>query len=109
MNIVMRTSPDKGETWSEIRTIVDYPEGRSASNPSMITDRVTGTVFLFFNYMDHDQEKDIYYLRVTKSSYNGKSWSTPEDFTDQITKPDWSLSRCGCRRPNTPLPMIVTV
>ena len=89
INIVMRTSPDNGENWSEIRTIVDYPEGRSASDPSLITDLVTGTLFLFFNYMDHDQEKGVYYLRVTKSTDNGKTWSTPEDITDQITKPDW--------------------
>ena len=24
-----------------------------------------------------------------KSTDNGKTWSTPEDITDQITKPDW--------------------
>lgn len=89
INIVMRTSPDDGETWSDLQVIVDYPEGRSASDPSMIVDRTTGTVFLFFNYMDHDQEKGIYYLRVMKSTDNGKTWSTPEDITDQITKPDW--------------------
>ena len=89
INIVMRTSTDYGETWSDLQVIVDYPEGRSASDPSMIVDRTTGTVFLFFNYMDHDQEKGIYYLRVMKSTDNGKTWSTPEDITDQITKPDW--------------------
>jgi len=89
INIVMRTSPDDGETWSDMQTIVDYPEGQSASDPSMISDRVTGTVFLFFNYMDHDQDKDVYYLKVTKSLDNGKTWSIPNDITDQITKPDW--------------------
>jgi len=89
INIVMRSNPDDGETWSEMSTIVDYPEGQSASDPSMITDRITGTIILFFNYMDHDREEGVYYLRVTKSTDNGKTWSTPEDITAQITKPDW--------------------
>ena len=35
------------ETWSDLQVIVDYPEGRSASDPSMIVDRTTGTVFCF--------------------------------------------------------------
>ncbi len=89
INIVMRTSHDKGESWSETSTVIDYPEGRSASDPSMITDRLTGTIFLFFNYMDHDREAGIYYLKMARSSDNGKTWSIPEDITDQITKPDW--------------------
>jgi sialidase-1 len=89
INIVMRTSNDQGENWSEARTLIDYPEGRSASDPSMITDRLTGTIFLFFNYMDHDLEEGIYYLKMAKSSDNGKTWNIPEDITDQITKPDW--------------------
>ena len=39
--------------------------------------------------MNLDTEKDIYYLHVTKSSDNGKTWSEPEDITSQIAKPEW--------------------
>lgn len=89
INIVIRRSIDNGDSWSEIETIVDYPFGKSASDPSMIVDKVTGVIFLFFNFMDLDNEKDVYYLKVIKSIDNGKTWSSPIDITSQITKPEW--------------------
>lgn len=89
INIVIRRSKNNGKSWSEIETIVDFPFGQSASDPSMIVDEVTGEIFLFYNFMDLDKERDIYYLHVMKSSDNGKSWSKPEDITSQITKPEW--------------------
>lgn len=89
INIVMRRSEDNGNSWSEIETLVDYPFGQSASDPSMIVDEVTGEIFLFFNFMDLEKEKDVYYLKVMKSSNNGKTWDSPIDITSQITKPEW--------------------
>lgn len=89
INIVIRRSTDNGKSWSKIETVVDYPLGKSASDPSMIVDRVTGEIFLFFNFMDLDLEKDIYYLKVIKSNDNGKTWTSPVDITSKITKPEW--------------------
>lgn len=89
INIVMRRSLDNGKTWSEIEVLVDYPYGYSASDPSMIVDQETKEVFLFYNYMDLLNEKDIYYLHVMKSADNGKTWGKPQDITSQITKPEW--------------------
>ncbi len=89
INIVIRRSCDNGDSWSEIETIVDYPFGKSASDPSMIVDKVTGAIFLFFNFMDLDNEKDVYYLKVIKSINNGQTWSSPIDITSQITKSEW--------------------
>jgi sialidase-1 len=89
INIVVRRSSDNGDTWSEIETVVDYPLGKSASDPSMIVDKVTGEIFLFFNYMDLDIEKDVYYLKVIRSMDNGLSWSSPVDITSQIAKSEW--------------------
>ncbi len=90
INIVMRYSQDNGDTWSEIKTIVDYPLGQSASDPSMILDKTTGSIFLFYNYMDLVHEKDIYYLKMIKSDDHGQTWSSPVDITSQISKPEWS-------------------
>jgi len=89
INIVIRRSQDHGKSWSEIERIVDFPLGTSASDPSMIVDWVTGEIILFYNFMDLDREKDIYYLHVVKSSDHGRSWSEPEDITAQISKDEW--------------------
>ncbi len=57
INIVIRRSQDNGKSWSEIENIVDFPLGKSASDPSMIVDQVTGEIFLFYNFMDLENEK----------------------------------------------------
>ena len=89
INIVLRRSDDFGKTWSGIEMVMDFPFGQSASDPSMIVDNITNEVFLFYNFMDLDKEKDVYYLHVMKSSDNGKTWSKPTDITSQIAKPEW--------------------
>lgn len=89
INIVIRRSSDNGDTWSAIETVVDYEDGKGASDPSMIVDKETGDLFLFYNYMDHNTEPGVYYLHVMRSSDNGKSWGDAEDITSQITKPEW--------------------
>jgi sialidase-1 len=91
INIVMRRSTDHGASWSQVETIVDYPPGQSASDPSMIVDKVTNEVFLFFNYMDLTNEKDVYYLKFIKSKDDGRTWSSPVDITRQITKAVWKM------------------
>jgi len=89
INIVIRRSQDHGHSWTEIERVADFPDGKSASDPSMIVDRETGEIFLFYNYMDLDKEKDVYYLHVLKSKDHGKSWSEARDITSQISKESW--------------------
>ena len=89
INIVIRKSFDDGITWTKIQKIVDYPIGRSASDPSMIVDKKTNEIFLFFNYMDLDNAKDIYRFMVIKSSDNGENWSEPVEITNNIIKKGW--------------------
>lgn len=90
INIVIRRSTDNGQTWLPKEKVVDFELGKSASDPSMIVDRITNEIIMFYNYMDLDNEKDVYYLHVVKSSDNGKTWSSPEDITPQITRPEWN-------------------
>jgi sialidase-1 len=89
INIVLRRSCDNGKNWTEVETVVDFPLGQSASDPSMIVDYQTKEIFLFYNYMDLDKEKDVYYFHVVKSADNGKTWSEPKDITLQIAMPEW--------------------
>ena len=89
INIVIRTSNDEGKSWSSINRLVDYPFGESASDPSMIFDKKRKQIYLFYNYMNLEKEKDIYYLKYVTSLDNGITWAQPIDITDQISKPEW--------------------
>ena len=92
INIVIRRSTDNGKTWQKKQTVIDYPYGQSASDPSMIVDKITGEIFLFFNYMDLEKEKNSFYHRFIKSADNGKTWSSPIDISSQITNNDWKTN-----------------
>lgn len=89
INIVIKRSDDNGKTWTGVERVVDFPFGQSASDPSLILDEQTNDIFLFYNYMDLDNEKDVYYLHYVKSTDHGKTWSKPVDITSQICKKEW--------------------
>ena len=89
INIVIRRSTDGGRTWGPVERVADFPDGQSASDPSLITDTASGTVFLFYNFMDHDRARDVYFFHVMRSTDNGRTWSAPEDITSQVAPEEW--------------------
>lgn len=84
IDIVARRSTDGGKTWSEIQTIVDFPKGESASDASMVLNKLTGEIILFYNYMDLKKEKGIFKQHYVISQDNGRTWSKSYDLTNQI-------------------------
>ena len=89
INIVIRRSRENGASWTESQTVVDYPPGESASDPSLVLDAETGEIFLFFNYMDLEREDGVFYQKVVSSKDHGLTWGEPRDITEQIAEPDW--------------------
>lgn len=89
INIVLRSSRDGGRTWGPVRRIADFPEGESASDPSLLVDRETGEVFLFYNYMNLREAPDVYRFHLLRSRDNGETWSGPEDITGFIAPESW--------------------
>ena len=84
INIVARRSFDNGKTWTNIETIVNLPKGESASDASMVLNKLTGEIILFYNYMDLENAKDIYRQFYVISVDNGKTWSISYEITSQI-------------------------
>jgi sialidase-1 len=93
IDIAIRRSKNNGKRWSSVDFITDYPDGEVASDPSLIVDRETEEIFLFYNYLDHDLEINKtrpsktavnYRYRVRSSKDHGKTWSEPIDIRDDI-------------------------
>lgn len=96
VNIVLKTSTDKGYTWSAIKTVVDYDKFQ-AGNPAPIVDVTApaypqGRIFLFYNTgNNHEGEvrkgkglREVWYITSTDG---GNSWSDPVNITMQTHRP----------------------
>ena len=86
IDIVFRRSTDNGKTWSPMKEMDTIDHG-GCSDPSLLLDRTTGTIFCFYNYMSEDRRNNEYRFIVQQSSDHGKTWSKPIDFTDQVAGP----------------------
>lgn len=96
INIVMKRSSDKGNTWGSLQTIVDYDK-LQAGNPAPVVDLTdpaypNGRIFLFYNTgNNHEGEvrkgnglREVWYKTSTD---NGASWSEPVNITLQVHRP----------------------
>jgi sialidase-1 len=97
VNIVLKTSSDRGKTWSALQTVVDYDK-MQAGNPAPVLDSSDpnypqGRLFLFYNTgNNHEGEvrkgnglREVWYITSTDS---GKTWSAPVNITTQVHRPN---------------------
>ena len=96
INIVMKRSSDKGETWSTLNTIVDAAN-LQAGNPAPVVDVTdpeypNGRIFLFYNTgNNHEGEvrkgnglREVWYIT---SVDGGFTWSAAVNITAQVHRP----------------------
>ena len=97
---VIRRSADNGETWSDVRAIVDFPGKRTAGDPSLTIDRETGTIWLCYVYAnegvglaggqnEQGYGDDTFHIHLRRSDDDGLTWSEPIDISRQIKPPEW--------------------
>jgi sialidase-1 len=88
IDLVMKRSEDQGATWSKLTVIDDPGETWSASNPSLVTDRTTGRIWLAYNRWkprrgseDSRPGTDDAQAWLRWSDDQGKTWSEARDVT----------------------------
>ena len=96
INIVMKSSNDNGQTWNELKTVVDYGH-LQAGNPAPVVDYMdpaypNGRIFLFYNTgNNHEYEvrkgnglREVWYKTSTDI---GVTWSEGTNITLQTHYP----------------------
>jgi sialidase-1 len=99
IDIMVRRSRDKGRTWTEPQVVADYNDGVGAGDPSLLVDRHTGRIFLFYAYgpkgigffapppPPHDSTS-ILHTDYSYSDDGGRTW-TARRITADIKDPSW--------------------
>ncbi len=94
---VIRRSLDNGQTWEEVRTIVNFVNQEVAADPQLVQDAGTGRVFLFYTYcpgrnnMIHGPNRNRRYLSLQYifSDDDGITWSLPLVVEHGLKKQGW--------------------
>lgn len=110
IDLVYKLSYDNGDTWSDLKIVVDEGEG-TWGNPTAVTDEHTGRIWLFlsWNSDSHSQHGgsfggkdypaiDTWGQRrvfVTYSDDHGESWIAPMDYTETLLPRDFTWDAVG--------------
>lgn len=101
IDVLLRRSHDGGRTWSAPQTVVRHADGAGAGDSSLLVDRDTGRVFLFYAWAppgvgfqnsqtDHAAGSGTtLHPRYIWSDDNGATWQGPRDLIAAIKRPGW--------------------
>lgn len=105
IQIAMTRSTDGGATFSRPKIIAKTPTASEGSgDPSLLVDRVTGTIFCFYTYAPapgvgyfgstpgdtSETSTTNTHIRYVASTDDGATWSAPVDLNPQVRKPEWA-------------------
>ncbi len=99
ISLVLRTSEDRGRSWSGMVTLRKVPEG-GVGDASLLLDRRTGRIWCFHSYgppaigWETAQPgartgSTTFQFHAMHSDNEGASWSEPVDLTPQVKDPEW--------------------
>jgi hypothetical protein len=101
-DLLARRSLDGGDTWLDTQTVIPSVDGQSWGNPTLLVDRHTGEIFLFYalsirlpeNTSCSGDSADLY---LVSSRDKGVTWSEPTVFTGLFDHfgYDWALHSPG--------------
>jgi len=92
INTVIRRSTDNGLTWLPMQVVVDLPGTQGTSDPSLVVDTITKTVFLLYNWYDPVSGGHHMKLFYHTSTDNGATWSPANEITSQIVPAAWGYT-----------------
>ena len=101
IDIVLRRSPDGGDTWEEMQVLVAEPN-MTCGNPCPVVDRSSGTILLPFcrNLGDVGeglivQGKGPRTVWLTHSLDDGLTWAEPVEISTEAKDPSWTWYATG--------------
>ncbi|MFC3196805.1 exo-alpha-sialidase [Parapedobacter deserti] len=78
-HIVVRRSTDMAKSFSDSEIVVESVAGQSWANPTLMQDRNTGAVFLFYALNSNNSHSRVFFIR---SDDDGASWLPPTEVTE---------------------------
>lgn len=97
IDLVMRRLEKGSKEWTPIERIVDFAGDHGAADPSLIQDRSTGRIFLFYGFCPGrnnitegaNRDRRHLMLQYVTSDDDGESWSTPIHIDYEIREDNW--------------------
>ena len=101
IDLLLRRSTDGGEAWGPVQLVVADGD-KTCANPCPVVDRSDGTIWLpFCKNLGEGHEgliiegKAPRTVWITRSQDDGRSWSEPEEITEDVKEPGWTWYATG--------------